>query len=632
MLSVSSVVVYLKDTTLKRIRKWPWLEAGLAFLTLLFLFPSPYFVTPNLDSSWQAVLEEAFFKQWQFGKDIIFTGGPLNLLYSPTSNGYYPLLQVFAEALVLYLALFFLFSTLRSQPNWVHGALFIVLFCAAASGKDGIYLCSLAAVSLRLLLGDLKIYRMVALYGFVAVLSLMKFSFALMGFGCTAFLCLFHLWQKNYKTAAQLSGIYLGAISLLWIAVGQSPANIPAYWSHSLSVAMGHQWSMQRHESFGIILPLLLIVLLAGLPILAWTIHRRKEPVNWAIFGLSALTLFLTWKAGVVRPDHHMTYFLQGSVLLPAMLLQFIGPRKWALSWVSVCFIAFFISCFWMIPLNREQTFDRAHQNFEKGVQTILNPGSLKTGFSDRIPSIKSLHDLPAVKARVGRDSMDVLLHHQGILLLNDLNYQPRPTLQNYLAYNPRLARLNYDHVLKNPPRYLLSRDDFWDGFYALAEDNLYYREFLQHYLPVLTEQEFLLLERSPGAKQFTEEISVLQTRILSGQRVDVTKYSGRPLWVRVRYEPNLLQRAQALVYKPETLLLRLITDRGEEFEVRLVGPNLPNGFLLSPLLQTNSDISNFLTAKQPLTHIDSFTILSSPGHTLFPTRHFEIEVLQLIK
>lgn len=602
----------------------------MAFLTLLFLFPYPYFVSPSLDSSWQAVLEVAFFKQWQFGKEIIFTGGPLNFLYSPTSNGYYPILQVFAEALVLFLALFFLFSTLRSQPNWVHGALFIVLFCAAAAGKDGIYLCSLAAVSLRLLLGDLKIYRMVALYGFVAVLSLMKFSFALMGFGCTAFLCLFHLWQKNYKTAAQLSGIYLGAISLLWIAVGQSPANIPAYWSHSLSVAMGHQWSMQRHESFGIVLPLLLIVLLAGLPILAWTIHRRKEPVNWAIFGLSALTLFLTWKAGVVRPDHHMTYFLQGSVLLPAMLLQFIGPRKWALSWVSVCFIAFFISCFWMIPLNREQTFDRAHQNFEKGVQTILNPGSLKTGFSGRIPSIKSLHDLPAVKACVGRDSMDVLLHHQGILLLNDLNYQPRPTLQNYLAYNPRLARLNYDHVLKNPPRYLLSRDDFWDGFYALAEDNLYYREFLQHYLPVLTEQDFLLLERSPGAKQFTEEISVLQTRILSGQRVDVTKYSGRPLWVRVRYEPNLLQRAQALVYKPETLLLRLTTDRGEDFEVRLVGPNLPNGFLLSPLLRTNSDISNFLTGNRSLTYIDSFAILSIPGHTLFPTRQFEIEVLQL--
>ncbi len=438
--------------SLERIQQFPWLEAGLAFLTLLFLFPSPYFVFPNLDSSWQAVLEEAFFKQWQSGKDIIFTGGPLNFLYSPTSNGYYPILQVLAESLVLFLALFFLFSALRLQPNWVHGSVFIVLFCASAAGKDGIFLCSLAAVSLRLLRGDLKIYGVVALYGFVAVLSLMKFSFAIMGFGCTALLSLFFLWQRNYKKAGILFGVYLLTLFLLWIAAGQSPANLPAYWSHSFSVAMGHQWSMQRHESFGIFLPLLLILLLACIPILAWTVQRRDEPVNWGILGVFALTLFLTWKAGVVRPDHHMTFFLQGSVLLPAMLLQFIGSRKWALSWVSVCFIVFFLSCFWMIPLNREQTFVRAYENFEKGVQTILNPGSLKTGFSDQIPSRKSRHRLPAVKARVGRESIDVLLHHQGILLLNDLNYQPRPTLQSYIAYNPHLARLNYNHMLKNPP------------------------------------------------------------------------------------------------------------------------------------------------------------------------------------
>ncbi len=627
---MASPIAQGMKVSLQQIQQLPWLEAGLAFLTLLFLFPSPYFVFPNLDSSWQAVLEEAFFKQWQFGKDIIFTGGPLSFLYSPTSNGYFPFLQVFAEALVLFLALFFLFSTIRSQPNWVHATLFIVLFCAAAAGKDGIYLSSIAAVSFRLIRGDLKLYGVVALYGFVAVLSLMKFSFALMGFGCTALLSLFFLWQGNYKTAGTLFGVYLLTLLLLWIAVGQSPANLPAYWSHSFSVATGHQWSMQRHESFGIFLPLLLIFLLAGIPILAWTVLRRKEPVNWGILGISALTLFLTWKAGVVRPDHHMTFFLQGSVLLPAMLLPFIGPRKWAFSWVSVCFIAFFLSCFWMIPLNREQTFVRAYENFAKGVQTILNPGSLKTGFSDRIPSMKSRHQLPAVKALVGGESIDVLLHHQGILFLNDLNYQPRPTLQNYIAYSPHLARLNHNHMLANPPRYLLSRDDFWDGPYAVAGDNLYYRAFLQHYLPVLTEREFLLLERSPGANPFTGEVSLLQAVIPSGQEVDVAKFSGHPLWVKVRYKPTLLQRAQALLYKPEALILRLTTDRGEDLEVRLVGPNLTNGFLLSPLLQTNADISNFLTAKKPLSYVNRFAILSIPGHTLFPTRQFEIEVLQL--
>ena len=617
--------------SLQNMRKWPWLEAGLAFLTLLFFFPFPYFVSPNLDSSWQAILEEAFFQQWQFGKDIIFTGGPLSFLYTPTSNGYYPLLQVFGEALVLFLALYFIYSALRSQPNWVRGGIFLVLICATASGKDGIYFCSLAAVSLRLLQANLKITGLVACYGFVAVLSLMKFSFALMGFGCAALLFLFHLWQKNYKTAGLILGAYLLTLFLLWIALGQSPANLPAYWIHSISVSTGHQWSMQRHESFGIFLPLLLIMLLAGLPILAWALLRREQPTNWGILGISALTLFLTWKAGVVRPDQHMTFFLQTTALLPALLLPFIELKKWAQTWVTACFAVFLISCFWMIPLNREQTVHRAKQNFSKGAQTIANPTSLKTSFADLIPSIKSDHELPVIKARVGRAPIDVLLHHQGILLLNDLNYQPRPTLQSYLAYNPRLARRNYEHMRQYPPSFLLSRDDFWeDGPYAVAEDNLYFREFLQHYQPLLTENGYLLLERSPNANKFTSEISLLQTTVPAGHSVDVTKFSGQTLWVKVRYEPNLPQQIQALLYKPEILTLRLTTDRGQEHEIRLVGPNLKNGFLLSPLLQTNSDIANFLTATQPLTHVHSFAIRSDPGHTLFPTRQFHIQVLAI--
>ena len=239
---MASPIAQGMKVSLQQLQKLPWLEAGLAFLTLLFLFPFPYFVFPNLDSSWQGRSGRGLLQTMAIRKgDIIFTGGPLSFLYSPTSNGYFPFLQVFAEALVLFLALFFLFSTIRSQPNWVHATLFIVLFCAAAAGKDGIYLSSLAAVSFRLIRGDLKLYGVVALYGFVAVLSLMKFSFALMGFGCTALLSLFFLWQGNYKTAGTLFGVYLLTLLLLWMAAGQSSqiclliGAIPSAWPQATS-------------------------------------------------------------------------------------------------------------------------------------------------------------------------------------------------------------------------------------------------------------------------------------------------------------------------------------------------------------------------------------------------------------
>ena len=78
-----------------------WFEWVFGLVVLLFLFPQPYHTVPSLDSSWQVVLEEAFFNQWQFGEDLIFTGGPLSFLYTETSIGYYPKLQVLMEAVVL---------------------------------------------------------------------------------------------------------------------------------------------------------------------------------------------------------------------------------------------------------------------------------------------------------------------------------------------------------------------------------------------------------------------------------------------------------------------------------------------------------------------------------------------------
>ena len=74
-------------------------EFIISFVTFLFLIPQPYLTIPELDASWQVALEEAFYKGWEFGTTINFTGGPLSLLYTPTSLGYHVFLQIFAESL-----------------------------------------------------------------------------------------------------------------------------------------------------------------------------------------------------------------------------------------------------------------------------------------------------------------------------------------------------------------------------------------------------------------------------------------------------------------------------------------------------------------------------------------------------
>src|SRR5262249_17102990 len=53
-----------------------------------------------------------------------------------------------------------------------------------------------------------------------------------------------------------------------------------------------------------------------------------------------------------------------------------------------------------------------------------------------------------SVRERVGAASIDMVTWQQGMILLNGLNYSPRPMFQSHLASTPALARLNEAYFL----------------------------------------------------------------------------------------------------------------------------------------------------------------------------------------
>src|SRR5690242_9960666 len=61
-----------------------YLILALAFFATLFVFVPFYPVFPvfKLDSSWAYALNEAVYKNMVFGRDVIFTAGPLASVYT----------------------------------------------------------------------------------------------------------------------------------------------------------------------------------------------------------------------------------------------------------------------------------------------------------------------------------------------------------------------------------------------------------------------------------------------------------------------------------------------------------------------------------------------------------------------
>ena len=184
-------------TILNALKKFNWIDISLSFLALLAIFPNPYHTVPELDSSWQAVLEFGLFNNWQFGKDIIFTGGPLSFLYAPTSIGYIPKLQVLLEASLLFAVIFVVQLAVRKEHIAIRILTFAVLACGAATSRDGIYLISTTAIAVIALQNSISKPKLLACVSLAALLGLMKFTIGMLGFTSLLIVVGLRLWDRK---------------------------------------------------------------------------------------------------------------------------------------------------------------------------------------------------------------------------------------------------------------------------------------------------------------------------------------------------------------------------------------------------------------------------------------------------
>ena len=614
---------------LKALKQLNWIDISLSFLALLAMFPNPYHTIEELDATWQAVLEFGLFNNWQFGKDIIFTGGPLSFLYAPTSIGYIPKLQVVLEAGLLFFTLLAILTAIRKEHLSIRIAVFAILACGAATSRDGVYLVAVTAIAFIVLQNSLSKPKLCAWIALAAILGLMKFTIGMLGFASLLVVAGFKLWEKESKWALQILGTYLGSILLIWILLGQSILNLPAYIQHSWSLSKGYAWGMHMHEPVEIFKYLMLILLGTSLPIFIWSMLRRDR-LAWALLIVAALGVFVSWKTGITRYGTHVFYFIQVAAIIPTLILGFIQNKRNAYIWVACTTVLFAWSNFWLLPTGANHLKTRAMAQATFGLKFIGTAGNEVRKFADLVPYVKMSHTLHQIKARIGDAPVDVLYYHQGILLLNELNYVPRPTVQNYAAYNDHLAKWNLEHIQSKPPQFILCKDGIIDARYPTTADNLFLKNVIENYAPVLKEEGWLLLERNASPAPFTSTPVIEKKPITVAEEIDISTHTDKILWLKVEYKPSLLHKAVSFLYKPEILIIKITTDKDETKLYRLIGENLENGFLLNPTLNSMVSLESFLETGQWNERVKQFSIHSSTGMNPFPTKSYRIELLEL--
>lgn len=579
---------------------WP---ALFILLCVVFWFawmsPPTTVAARELDTSWQQVLTHAASRGWQVGEDYLFTYGPWAWITMPTYQREVFDARIIGDALLkLCAAVFFLRFGLM-LPGRAQRLLFLVLGLCLL--KDDTLLMVLGLVICLGLCRQplLPPWRAAIGLGTLCLISQIKFTFFVYAAAAviTAAISL-RIGTGSWRRGGWLVGGF-GVLWLLWwILAGQSPGNIPAYIWGSLQLASGYGEAMALESR-----PLMELgfgVAIGGLWAGGLIVGLCRRPFPKDAVGPVLVTLLLAllfWKQGFVRNDVHVLAYFQIAALLPL-----VGWPRWEgppsprrAAGAGLLAGGLVLALVMTLRIGPEMGMPARRLSDTLVRRAASNARSLLWGRRDLQREMEALrreeatrHYLRGVRRIVGKGTVDLLgSWEQGVVLLNQIPYRPRPVFQGYAAYSPQLLERNAAH-LRSPeaPDHVLLRPLGLDRRYPGMEDGLALREVLHRYAPVYDEGGFLLLERvgevsEPGPP--AGEVLVDET-VGWGAEVPVGDHAGKVLCLSLELGYSLPGRLRGLLLRPPAVELRVKTATGVQ-TFRIIPGMSRTGFIIQPLI-----------------------------------------------
>ncbi len=608
----------------------------ICFSVALFVATIRFGALPDsrLDASWTEVIAWAALNHAQWGRDIAFTYGPLGFLHGNSSYvpgilgrfvvGQVLLTAAFVAMTVIMLtrargATYFLFAVayvcayvwIPSDVSWAITLLFgtTVLINRANDLSAMTYAAAVAAVAL--------------VFGAIAWI---KFSLLLLWILCVAALIGVSLLGRLPRRALVLLLFFAAALLVMWVACGQGLAGLPGYLHAGLEISLGYGHAMGREAP--LIVDLVGATCLGSFCSIALVAahHARRDAPTRVASVLCMAAAFLAWRANFTRPDHAHWFFAFMS-LLPFVLLSHGGlaemkrVRHWLILFTLVCAAAGLFG-----PDELSARLPRIIREFNEHLRALIDPSVLETRRAAQWATEQQRESLDTIRKRVGAATVDMFTHEQGVVLLNGLNYSPRPVFQSYAAYTPYLARLNEEKILgAHAPEFVVMQLAAIDGRLPMGEDSLALLALLQRYRPAGMERGYLLLQQdaevAPPAQMLPP--STWNSAAL-GENIVIPESPETAIIAFLDLDLSPLGKVYTALLREPPLRIVIETDRGE-YSYRFIRASGSSGFVVSPLIRTTQDWENAQTSS-PLPRVRSFRVEpQSAGQDIFFRHEFAV-------
>lgn len=588
-----------------------------AWVLLLRLDKFP--LIPEPEVSWVAVMTAAAAGHWQFGKDIIFTYGPLApLAYSTYSGQIYTLFFV-TELLTkaAYVGLIFRLSQrlpLLRRVAFIVTVIFVSFLSWQAAdllavAGVGVVLCSHARTDRRLGL---------PLLALPAVLALVKATFLFYSLAMLGAVSLCWLLQKDWRRAVVAVGTFGLFFGGGWVLLGQHLSNLPAYLRGSLEITGGFTQAMSLPaQPAPLVLSLLAAAMLGSQSVLLLWRGRSSWRTNLPMFLLLGAGLLMAWKQAFVRADEHVIdwsyYAMAAVVAAPAF---FIGQRTRGALTHWTCILAVIgLSCAAVQRQNpqRLQT-DLANlpTRWKENLHVVLHPREDAAAARQQVVESRQAYAMPLIRNAVGSRSVDVFCEEQAVAILNGLPYAPRPSFEGYSTYTPYLAGLN-DNYYRSPgaPEYVIYKEQIIDGRLATSEESSLLLRLARDYEPVQVERGYLLFKRGATPDNSLDpaafpQVSSGVTKV--GQALPLPP--DTPLWCQLDMRENLLGKLMNFLYQEPPVSLELTSAKGGTIRRRVIPEMARIGFLINPVPESEHDFLLF-AAGEPLEAVQSIRVIA---------------------
>lgn len=610
-----------RPTWLKRAS---FVSAVLAVLLLTLVadtFPRSPLGT-DADSSWAAVLEHAARNGLQYGKDIVFTYGPLG--YLATSR---VIPSEITASTAAELALSLAASAGVCLLAWRMALLWRVLMLAVfalvvANGHFGSneILINVTLVAWGLLCflesGPRLVFSVCVLALLAALFALVKFTCLVAGSLTVGAVVGDLILRKQYVKGGLATVLFVGGGLAAWGLLGQGIGNLDDFLRNGSAIAGGYTaamglegllpWRCVVGSLFTAGAALITIgVRIAVLDCPGGANSRWRRALIWS--WLSAL-LFLLWKHGLVRADgYHLQIFIFCVVVLlfglEALPSRSAFGREWAraLTVMGACIAAWTIQTAFFpgyLAYMGRHTLRMPGQRLEM----LARPEPYWTRLREQQRQVNHHISLPRLRALTGEAAVDLFGHRQSYLLFNGFNYQPRPVFQSYTVYTSELARLNEDFFLsERAPAFVLFRLEPMQGRLPALEDSAALRHLLINYEPVEAEGPCLLLQKKPGRPAPARLTLLRAGTVGAGEPISIPGPGPAPYWLEIDVKPSLMGHVRQWVYRPPDLRIKLWSenapDNGKVFLAP--APMLAAGFLASPFLEGTSDVVDLYAGQE---------------------------------